>query len=215
MSRCRGCGKPVLELKGQFANLDSFYLSDGGPPAETAGQWHSLCLAESSVAYAWSQVRVANFRDVRGYRLRDQLPAWTILESPRTRELIAFGHDGRLLSLSLGGKSKARRVDGGAVYPVEVPEYNVKLEITPPNEALIANIQEALSSTKEYPLVTLVAELGISDRIMHPVAIERGSLKFERSLRRHWGRHTVSVRVEHGVFIPSELDAHVAPKAGQ
>jgi hypothetical protein len=214
LARCVVCGLPVLELKGEYANLDSFYIQDDGPPADTAGQWHALCLAKSSVARSWHDVRVNNFRDVRGYVLLARLPSWTLLEHSRTREVLAFGHDGRLLNLSLGGKSKARKVAGGAVYPVELPEYHLRLEQSSENAALIASIQEALSAKKEYPLPLLVDALSINDRIMHPVALERGRLLFERRLRRSWESDTVSVVIEYGVFVPDELEAFVGAKQG-
>ena len=44
---CVGCGSVVLELEGQFAKLDSFFLEDGGPPPESAGYWHISCLQGS------------------------------------------------------------------------------------------------------------------------------------------------------------------------
>lgn len=68
LRRCVGCGLPVLELDGQFAMLDSYYLDGGGPLLESSGEWHAACLAASGLSEAWFEARYRNFVQVRGYR---------------------------------------------------------------------------------------------------------------------------------------------------
>jgi hypothetical protein len=164
------------------------------------------------VAEAWCDARLRNFRDVRGYRTVAELADWVVLEFPRTRDVLAFGQDGRLLGLTVGGNVKPRRVDGGGVYPIEVAEYNLELEHTPENEQIIGAMQAGLTANKEYPLPSLVDALRIADRMMHPVAIERGVFRLERKLQRDWDRHSVAARGEYGVFVPSELELFVTPR---
>lgn len=67
-SNCVECGRPVLELSGQFARLDSFFVEDEEPDPETVGEWHAICLAESPHAEAWFRAMYRNCVSVRGYR---------------------------------------------------------------------------------------------------------------------------------------------------
>lgn len=114
---CRGCELPVLELRGQVAVLDSYYISGGQPPETTAGR--VACAMPLRVSGRRRMVRgpAAQPRDVRGLRPLAELERGTVVRHPRTGEALAFGRGGELLSMPLERKG-ARSVDGGAVYPV-------------------------------------------------------------------------------------------------
>lgn len=47
MNSCTVCHLPVLELDGQFKNLDSYYIESEDPAAGLAGECHSCCIASS------------------------------------------------------------------------------------------------------------------------------------------------------------------------
>jgi hypothetical protein len=201
LASCVHCELPVLELRGQVAVLDSYYISDGEPPPTSAGWWHARCLADSEVAAAWYEARLRNHRDVRGLRPLGQLDHWTVVRHPRTGEVLAFGRRGELLSLPLGRKG-ARRVDGGAVYPVVDGEYHLELG----DAGLVETIQDGLTSNGTFPLTVLIDRLGVGDKVAHSEALERGVLRFDRKLRRDWTRWSVSMSVEYGLFVPAELE---------
>jgi hypothetical protein len=158
---CVSCGRPVLQLSGQFANLDSYYLGEGGPPRETAGAWHASCLAASPAATAWYAVRLRNHCDVRDFRPVAELDHWTVVGHPRSGDVVAFGRAGELVSLALG-RDRGRSVAGGAVYPTVVPLYNVELD----DEPVIADIQRGLDADGSYPVMALIDKLGIADRVV-------------------------------------------------
>jgi hypothetical protein len=210
LSKCKSCGLPVLELEGQFEKLDSFFLTED-MPAETAGMWHSRCLVETDaeIAKAWYVARLSNFRDVRRYEEIATLERWTVVQHARTRETIAFGLDGRSLGLSFVGKP--RRATGGAVYRIVEEKHNLDLD----DESVVASVQQGLSNDGTYPVLALIEALGLSERIVHPEALDRGALHFERALTRHWGKHFVSARMEYGVFVPEELEPYVVAKVGR
>jgi hypothetical protein len=204
---CRSCGLPVLGLHGQIANLDSYFISDGAPPPESAGWWHVACLAASPFAADWYQARLRNFRDVRGYESVAELAHWSVLRLQRTGDVTALGREGGLLSLS-PRHGRPRPVPGGVIYRVVEDEYHLELA----DEAIVQTIHEALTSEGTYPLPALIEQLGIGNRMAHPEALERGLFRFNKSLRRDWMRRAVSSSIEYGVFVPTELVPYIAAK---
>jgi hypothetical protein len=204
LSRCTHCTLPVLELEGQFSRLASLFIADGHPPPETAGWWHARCLAGSDVAALWYEARLRNFRDVRRYQEVAATPHWTVLRDPNRGKLVAFGRGGELLSLSRG-KTGARPVPGGAIYPVVEDVFHLELD----DDALAPRIKDALVATGAFPLPALLEGMAIADRTVHPEALERGALRFDSALQAHWKPRFVSARAEYGVFVPAELEPYV------
>ena len=205
LAACKRCGEPVLELEGQFSKLDSLYIKGEFPPPETAGWWHASCLAESEVALAWYEVRLRNFRDIRRYQLVGDYPHWTVLRDPNRGKILAFGRKGELVSLSRGNRRMARAVEGGHIHPKVEEEYHLELE----NSDLVQTIQNGLLDTGSFPLAAVLSAMGIANRIVHPEAIANSAFHLDSALQRNWDKHFVSARLEYGVFIPTELDAHV------
>jgi hypothetical protein len=204
---CVYCEACVLELDGQFEKLDSYFIDD--PLLEnTVGWWHASCLSQSDFGLPWFEARLRNFRDVRGYRSVVDTGSWTVVEHARTREVLALGRNGLLLDLSVQG-GRARPVEGGAVYPVASNEFNIDLTGYSGGEAAIAVMQAALVDTGSYPIADLLQQLGVADRVMHPPVLEAAVFRFDGSLRRYFGSATMSAQAEYGVFIPSELHAHL------
>lgn len=204
---CRSCSLPVLALHGQTANLDSYFISDGVPPPESAGWWHVSCLAASPFAADWYQARLRNFRDVRGYEPVAELARWSVLRLARTGDVTALGRGGELLSLS-PRHGRPRTVQGGVIYRVVEDEYHLELA----DDAIVKTVQEALITDGTYPLPALIEQLGVAERMVHPEALERGLFRINKSLRRHWTRRAVSSSIEYGVFVPSELEPYIATK---
>lgn len=207
LSSCEGCGRLVPCIDGQIDVLDSYYLDDGGPPRESAGDWHVACLLRSPYGPAWYEVRLRNFTMVRGNRVIATTPSWSVVEHPRTAERLAFSHQGQLLSL-VYPRGRLRKVEGGSIYRHEDREHNLELE----DEALIHAIQESLLATKTFPVLALVEAMGLTDVMHHPEALEGGMLHFDRGFRRRWSPRFVVARWEYGVFVPAELEEYVLTK---
>lgn len=204
---CRGCGRLVIEIEGQFEVLDSYYMENGVPPKESVGDWHTSCLLKSSYGPAWYEVKLKNFTKVRGNRVIGTTPNWSIVEHPRTHERLAFSQRGELIGL-VYPRGRLRKVEGGSVYRHEVREYNLELE----DEALIHAIQESLLATKTFPVLALVEAMGLTEVMHHPEALEGSMLHFERAFRREWSPNFVVARWEYGVFVPAELEEYVLTK---
>jgi hypothetical protein len=189
-SSCKGCSKPVLEIKGQFESFDSYFLDDDGPLMESVGEWHSTCFSANPNGPGWRDVQLKNFIEVRGHRLIASTERWSVIESPRTLDRFALSSQ------------------GGSVYRHEDREYNLELE----DLDVIRVVQDSLLSVKTFPILSLVEALGITDRLHHPEALEGGLLHYERAFQREWSDDFVVARWEYGVFIPSELEAYVRTK---
>lgn len=205
---CISCGKPVLELPGQFTLLDSFYLNgDSFPPVESAGHWHLQCLTQTTFGKPWQQLRLKNFVEVRGYKQLSMPGEWIVLQHPRTKEPMALSSAGGLLSLAFnrGPKFPAKE---GFIYEVEQDEYHLELE----DPEIIRAIQTSLTSTKTFPIPALCELLGIVERATHPESLERGLLHYNSRLQQYWTKTSVSSRWSYGVFVPLELEPYVIRK---
>jgi hypothetical protein len=60
-----------------------------------------------------------------------------------------------------------------------------------------------------YSLSDVLDALGISGKLVHPEALERSVIQFNKNLQHSWDKRSVSASVEYGVFVPVELEAHV------
>ena len=203
---CVGCGSVVLELEGQFAKLDSFFLEDGGPPPESAGYWHISCLQGSGYGEAWYRARLANYVGVRRFVEVTHTGAWTVLRAPRTGDAFALGRSGEVVTLTFSG-AKSRTVPGGAIYRID-EDFNLEL----PDRNTIAAIQNALTSIGEFSLLALLDALGIADRIIHLEALEGAVFRYDEALHGHWQPGFVAARAQYGLFVPGELESHVVRK---
>jgi hypothetical protein len=202
---CPSCGLRVLELEGQFSLLNSFYINNDSPPAETAGWWHARCLAESDVATLWYEARLRNFRDVRRYQTVAEYAQWTVMQEPNRKKLLALGRRGQVLSLSRGRRKRVRVTDGGCIYSKTEEMFHFELG----DVDLVHSIQEQLLSYGRYPLLDVLNAVGIADKLIHHEALEHGAFLFDKQLYQDWNIRSTSAGVEYGVFVPAELEHHV------
>lgn len=204
LSECVACTLPVIELEGQFNKLDSYFLGEGGPPRSSAGYWHTSCLRASSVGRAWQAARLRNYRDVRRFEVVAEPPDWIVIRDPQRGSLLALGATGELVDLAVGRRKAARSVEGGVVFARVEEEFHLELE----DAAAVAEIKTALDQASVCPLPTVLAALGVADRVADPVALESATFRYEKSLRSFWDTHGVSARLEYGVFVPRVLEAY-------
>lgn len=201
---CKGCNAIVLEVDGQFEALDSYYLEEDGPPAASAGDWHTSCFVNSGYGPAWHDARLRNYVIVRRYTVVASEGDWTVIKHPREKETLALSRRGEFLSLTYPS-GKPHSVTGGTVYPKIDKEHHFKDD----NQELVQKIQDSLLATKTFPILAVFEAFEIADRILHPEALRTSQIHFTRELRRYWSRTSVSARWEYGVFVPAELVKYV------
>lgn len=207
LESCEGCGRPVIGLVGQFAKLDSYFLSADSAAGHMAGVWHARCLQEAPYAEQWYEARLDNFTRVRGYEVAAELERWSVIRHPRADERLAFSRDGLIWRLTFDGDQRSR-APGGSIHRVEEREFNLELD----DEAAIRTIQDSLRATKKFPVLGLFDLLGIADRVVHPEALTDAAFVWTRPLAKLWQRTWVSARCEYGVFVPAELEPYVSRK---
>lgn len=200
LSTCVACKLPVLELDGQFDRLDSFFIRDGVPPAESAGHWHTSCLRGSNFGRAWREARLANYCGVRGFLSAAETAGWTVLRDPRGGRMLAIGRTGELFDLSIDGRA-GREVEGGIVTPRIEEQFHLEI----PSADVIQAIKDGLQSMGTYPLTKVLLALQIADRVVHSEALTDAMFRFDPSLQQLWQRFSVSARCDYGLFVPNEL----------
>ena len=90
MNSCSLCQLPVLELQGQFENLEAYYAEPQHAAAALVGECHSSCIAENIHGRIWHDWRVRGYSTQRGYRIAGEPDGWTVLVHKRHPELFAF-----------------------------------------------------------------------------------------------------------------------------
>jgi len=203
LRNCVACSRSVLELRGQFALLDSFYVDDDCPPLESTGLWHARCLGESSYGEAWFAAKRRNFVSVRRYEEVAVLADCSVLRNRNTRDLIAIEKTGMTLSLSFSSK-RPKPVEGGFICMTS-EDFNLELD----DREVIREVQDALEKSSAFALGSLFERLEISDRIHHPEAMEGSALRYSRDMPGRWEPDFVCGRAEYGVFVPAALEPYL------
>ena len=200
---CPACGTFALSFIGQIEQLDSYLLSPGGPPADTAGSWHTKCLRESAVGAAWAAARLRNFVDVRQYDVIATAGPWTVLVDPRDGERLTVADSGQ--ALVLPSAHRLFEVGDEAAYRERDREYNLHI----PDEALIGAMQQALLRDGVCPLSLLFDGVGVTEHLDHAEILSDGFFRdAELELREEWTRVSICVAAEYNVYGPAELVPH-------
>jgi hypothetical protein len=194
----------VLELEGQCEFFDSFLISGGEPPPDSAGDWHLKCLRTATVGPRWRAVRVRNYVDVRGFERVAEPAGWVVLRDQRGK-LLAVGAAGELVELSHARGKPARELEEGFVFRRLEETFHLELE----DQAAIVEMQRTLEETSVYPVSAVLAVLGIADRVVHEVALEDAKFRFDKDMRELWTRNSVSASCEYGVFMPRALEPYM------
>lgn len=201
-SKCHSCDRYVLSLVGQFELLDSYFLEPGGPPPESAGEWHTTCLRKSAVGGAWAAARRRNFGEVRGYEAVARIEGWSVSADPRDGARLAFSDMGQMLELP-----RARDlvpVADGATYRERRGMYNLHL----PEPKLISAMKELLERDASCPMQMLFEELGLIPYLDHVEVLANARFVYDEELREDWGAQSFCAVAEYNVFVPAELVPH-------
>lgn len=197
---CVGCGRPVLELRGQFTFLDSFYVDGDDLLLSSVGAWHAVCLKGSGFGEIWFEARYRNFVTVRGYRELANLGEYVVLQR---RDRLALAKHGLILSLAFA-KRRPTIIAGGIVC---FASEDMNLELS--EKESIAEIQTALREAGEIPLWRVIELVGIEDKTVRPEILDDSVFRYQDGMPGRWSNHFVCGRVEYGVCLPRELEHYV------
>src|SRR5262245_54584477 len=124
MNSCTICGFPVLELDGQFENLEPYYAESDHPAAELIGECHSSCISNSEYGQTWYEWRIRGYVTGRGYRVAGEIDGWSVLVHSRLAELFALHIDGCSVGAERSRTRKSEKtIDSGVLVRVD-EEFN-------------------------------------------------------------------------------------------
>jgi len=200
MNACSICDLPVLELDGQFENLEPYYAEPDHPAATLAGECHSTCIASHEHGRIWFEWKVRNYSTGRGYRLAAQEDEWSILIHTRHPGLIAFHVSGfSVTSEPPSRNGHGTPTDGGVLVPVVEKEFNLRLD----DVEISATVKAGLRQQGQYSILSMLNMLGIADRIKWPQALENSAFVFDKKQQREWGSTDLAMRARYHKFLPA------------
>lgn len=186
---CTICRLPVLELDGQFENLEPYYLVPGEPAAALVGECHSVCLERSPHGPTWYRWRRDGYASGRSYVIAAEGDGWTVLRHRRLRALLAFHELGTSLAAGL------------------VLDVDEEFELALDDEAVIAEIKTGLRAVGRFPIARVIEALGIADRMRWPESLQDAVFEHDAALEEDWAPGVVAMRARYKKFLPPVVAA--------
>jgi hypothetical protein len=199
VNSCSICHLPVLEIDGQFENLEPYYADPDHEAAELGGECHSSCISANEHGRTWYEWRVRSYSTGRGYRLVAEEEGWSVLIHTRHPGLLAFHASGFSVASEPPSRSgHGTPTDGGMLVPVVDQEFNLRLD----DVDIVATVKAGLKQQGHYPILSMLSLLGIADRIKWPQALENAAFVFDKKLQRDWGDTDLAMRARYHKFLP-------------
>lgn len=165
LNQCIFCKRPVLEIRGQFEKLDTYYLNKEDELFQNKiyGSCYSAAMKASKWGAAWYKKRLEHAKSM-GFRVIKIASNHCVVDRGQAWE--SYYTDGRKLSL---GKDELHQASG--LMQIK-QNYNVELEDT----AFVTKVRAALESEGSYPLWNLIEHLGVADQILYPELLKNGRM---------------------------------------
>jgi len=175
---CFVCGQPVIGLVGQDTAVDTYLLRGGERDQEAVrakayGEVHLRCLVESAWGGFWADRLTANLVEARGFRTVAQDGQVSIYRNDRQRENVVVSPDGWVAWVTDDALALAAPAETGVLLPMR-HELNLDLGT---NSRLAAHLGAALQRDHAFPLLQLVVELDVYERLTSVTALEDGRLE--------------------------------------
>lgn len=201
LQHCFLCALPVLELKGQFAKLDSWHLLPGDDAflKKAFGWCHTFCLARSAWDTYWFQRRRNHFLNHAGYASVASAEGAEMFRHRNTGQRLLLCRNGVTHVPTTRDLTQGKRVDGGTILPV-AHELNITLDRAPV-------LRKCLLAHGRIALGDLVDSFGITDRQFSPLALADGELWVSDRQRRERIGNWVQAEVRYGLFLSDDLMA--------
>lgn len=199
---CFLCHKPVLELSGQYQNLDSYYLSkeDEATREEAFGLCHSSCLASSKWGWWWSRKRLSHFKNVMGFVSIARDDEFEILRNPRSLEFVAIQANG--LTYNFSDKDIFYSLTRNECIKVE-EEFNVEID----DNDFVDEVCFDLKKNGFVYIERVLAHLGVLDKVIYSddIGFSDSTFNFDKALWPDCGDGWISARAKYNVYLPSNL----------
>jgi hypothetical protein len=161
LDQCIFCKGPVLEIRGQFEKLDTYFLTkeDELFLHKIYGSCHSSCMQESKWGGAWYKKRLEYARNM-GFRVVAMGGNYCLLDRGQAWEV--YYADGTKASL---GKEELHQASG--IMQMK-QQYNLELDDT----LIVVAIRATLEAEGSYTLWKLIEHLKIEDRMLRPEQLQ-------------------------------------------
>lgn len=193
LNQCIFCKRPVLEIRGQFEKLDSYYLKkeDELFQEKIYGSCYSAAMKASKWGAAWYKKRLEYARSM-GFKVLKIAANHCVVDRGQAWEV--YYADGRKLSL---GKDELHQATG--LMQIK-QNYNVELEDT----AFVTKIRATLESEGSYPLWNLIEHLGVADQMIHPEQLKH-ALMYSQSPAAPAIGNWLGLKLVYDYQLPTEL----------
>jgi hypothetical protein len=172
LAPCCFCKQPVLQLEGQFAELNETMLRPDDFPLRRAGAVgiaHTGCLRRTGYGYPWSLRLLEHTQKTRGFEHTGGLRNAQALWDPDTCKSHLFWEDGLTLCIDLKEVTAYGLIGpGGLRWNNRLPRVDLlELDLSE-TLSLAQKLRQALADFGSYSLWELVEDLGIADRMLYP-----------------------------------------------
>lgn len=153
--------QPVLELRGQFEKLDTYYLEkkDELFRKKIYGSCYSAAMKKSEWGALWYKQRMQYARKM-GYRVMSMAGNHCVVDQGQALEV--YYADGTRAYL---GRDE---IPQSGNHITINQHYNLELN----DVARVAAIREKLEQEGSYPLWKLIEHLGVQDQILEPAQLQ-------------------------------------------
>ena len=163
LNQCIFSKQPLLEIRGQFEKLDTYYLKkeDELFQEKIYGSCYSKAMRASKWGAAWYKKRLDYTREM-GFRVVKIAGRYCVVDRGQAWEV--YYADGRKASL---GKDELHQASG--ILKVK-QNYNLELE----DIAFVKRVRVILEKKGSYPLWDLIEQLGVANQMLQPEHLKDG-----------------------------------------
>jgi len=211
---CLFCKNEVIGLTGQEHVLDTVFLQQPEDHEVTDagiyGYCHKLCLINSKWGSLWAKRWIENYNQTRRFPIIGNSGNVTFLRYDRAKPLnsiIAIADNGSLIDVRDKHLPKKIKLKNGYLIP-QIENLNINLSTLP-------NLAEEINSTLfkggSYSLKSLIEQMGLSNYLIYPKAIEDGRLTMNREHKKALKQNPSSYRksvwskLEYAIFVPQDI----------
>lgn len=178
LETCFLCNQRVLGLVGQELILEAYYLrpDDDAWFADAYGPCHISCLISSRWGSKWSLYMQRHIQRVDNFTIihsADDLIAYRTDRLPETR---VVQHNGLVFNVQDNDIKHATQVNGGSLIRVAA---ELSLDFTK-SPHVAEPVQRVLAANQVLALQDLLQHLGVWERMLYPIALEKGELRLDK-----------------------------------
>lgn len=197
---CFICSEEVLELTGQYQNLQPYGLEDEHPIilSHAFGKCHSTCLEKSKWGKKWYEITLRQLKEVQKYKQLD-LDFSHFFYRNAYDDCFFLYKKGSLLTLTNNEINKGEKV-GNDFYIIKNQVFSLDLNQSDTKKKIMMDLE----TKKEIPLKVITDQLGITEKF-HPISdIKEMTLKYNKPLAKQCFGNWISGELKYLIILPND-----------